>query len=67
MQFHINFKIKPQFHNWKEKRGRLSYKSHMAMGVKTEKNAGSTHTLRHVDGSNPGGRLPFETGSICKI
>jgi hypothetical protein len=20
-----------------------------------------------VDGSNPGGRLPFETGSICKM
>ena len=27
----------------------------------------NTHTLRHVLGSNPGGKLPLKIGSICKL
>lgn len=29
-------------------------------------NAKITHTLRHEEESNPGGRFPLGAGSICK-
>ena len=32
----------------------------------TRKCPNNTHTLRHVLGSNPGGRFPLGIGSICK-
>ena len=49
----------------KGKKRKVSCQSRMKL--KTEKNTESTHTLRQVEGSNPGGRLPLEIGSICKI
>ena len=65
-KIHIVFQLKKS-NNHTDKREKRKISCQSRMKLKTEKNTESTHTLRQVEGSNPGGRLPLEIGSICKI